>query len=157
MRRVFFSFHYGNDVWRANQVRNAWVTKGNFTTAGYVDSADFEKVKRQGELAIHRWIDNQLTNTSVTVVLLGEETLKRPYVQYEIKKSIEKGNKIIGVKINGLKNQKGEIGSSPNIYELVNGKSFNNIAHKIYSYSIDDGYSNLGKWIEEPFGCNISF
>jgi hypothetical protein len=22
-RRVFFSFHYDNDVWRANQVRNA--------------------------------------------------------------------------------------------------------------------------------------
>ena len=23
-RRVFFSFHYQNDIWRVNQVRNSW-------------------------------------------------------------------------------------------------------------------------------------
>lgn len=27
-RRVFFSFHYDGDVWRANQVRNANVVAG---------------------------------------------------------------------------------------------------------------------------------
>lgn len=26
-RRVFFSFHYERDIWRANQVRNRWITK----------------------------------------------------------------------------------------------------------------------------------
>jgi len=44
-RHVFFSFHYKNDVWRANQVRNSWVTQGK-TAAGFVDSAEFEKVKQ---------------------------------------------------------------------------------------------------------------
>jgi len=26
-RKVFFSFHYERDIWRASIVRNSWVTK----------------------------------------------------------------------------------------------------------------------------------
>lgn len=65
-RRVFFSFHYERDIWRVNQVRHTWVTKGDIEEAGYIDAADFEKVERQGEEAVKRWIDNQLKGTSVT-------------------------------------------------------------------------------------------
>ncbi len=46
-RRIFFSFHYENDVWRANIVRNSWVTAD---AAGFVDAADFEEVKKVGTL-----------------------------------------------------------------------------------------------------------
>ena len=70
-RKVFFSFHYERDVWRAGQIRNSWVTKPNRETAGFWDSASWEEVKKKGEDAIHRWIDNQLNGTSVTVVLIG--------------------------------------------------------------------------------------
>ena len=45
-RRVFFSFKY-EDVSRAMIVRNSWVTQGK-EAAGFVDAADFEKVKKQG-------------------------------------------------------------------------------------------------------------
>ena len=71
-RRVFFSFKY-EDVSRAMIVRNSWVTQGK-QAAGFVDAADFEKIKRQGDAAIKRWIDNQLDGTSVTAVLVGEKT-----------------------------------------------------------------------------------
>ncbi len=37
-RRVFFSFHYERDVWRAGQVRNSWVTKDR-EEAGFWDAA----------------------------------------------------------------------------------------------------------------------
>ena len=66
-RRVFFSFHYKNDVWRANQVRNSWVTQGK-EAAGFIDSAEFEKIKENGDKAVENWIDEQLKGTSVTVV-----------------------------------------------------------------------------------------
>ena len=46
-------------------------------------------MKKQGDRAVKDWIDRQLKNTSVTVVLIGSETSNRPYVQYEIKKSYE--------------------------------------------------------------------
>lgn len=149
MRYVFFSFHYENDIWRVNQVRNNWVTKGNFASAGYVDAAEFEEVKKKGDEAIKRWIDNQLYGTSVTVVLLGDDTLSRPYVQYEIQKSIDRGNAIIGIKIDWLKNKDGEYGGTPPVYTYINGKPFNQIAQKIYCYKNDNGYENLGKWVEE--------
>ena len=45
-RRVFFSFHYKNDINRSMTVRNSWVTQGK-EAAGFIDKADFEKVKLQ--------------------------------------------------------------------------------------------------------------
>lgn len=45
-RKVFFSFHYERDVWRAAQVRNSWVTKPDRETAGFWDSASWEEVKK---------------------------------------------------------------------------------------------------------------
>lgn len=58
MRHTFFSFHYA-DVWRCMQVRNCWLGSGK-TATGFVDSAEFEKVERQGQAAIEGWIDNQM-------------------------------------------------------------------------------------------------
>jgi len=153
MRRVFFSFHYEKDVWRANEARNSWVTKGNYTNAGFVDSAEFEEVKRGGDTAIKRWIDKQLEGTSVTVVLIGEETLERPYVQYEIQKSYERGNGLVGVRIDWLKDRDGKYCNQGSTYFKIgtyNGQSvyFTDVAN-IYCYKNDDGYNNMGKWIEE--------
>lgn len=67
-RRVFFSFEYG-DVSRAMVVRNSAITKGK-EAAGFVDAADFEKLKQQGDSAVKKWIDDQLVGTSVTAVLV---------------------------------------------------------------------------------------
>ena len=82
-RKVFFSFHYEEDINRSMVVRNSWVTQWK-EVSGFIDKAEFEKVKKEGKEAICRWIDKQLVGTSVTVVLIGKETLNRPFVQYEI-------------------------------------------------------------------------
>ena len=84
-RRAFFSFKY-EDVSRAMVVRNSWVMQGK-EAAGFVDAADFEKIKNQGDAAIQRWIDNQLNGTSVTVVLVGQDTCSSRWAKYEIQKS----------------------------------------------------------------------
>lgn len=57
-RKFFFSFHYENDVWRGNIVRNSWLTKGN--SAGFIDSATFEEVRKGGDAEIKKWIREQL-------------------------------------------------------------------------------------------------
>jgi hypothetical protein len=89
-RRVFFSFHYDRDVWRANQVRNANVVLGT-DTAGFFDHSEYLKAKAQGDDAIRRMILGHLNNTSVTVVLIGTLTWTRPWVQFEIKESLGGG------------------------------------------------------------------
>ena len=58
-RKVFFSFHYQNDISRSMVVRNSWVTQGK-EAAGFTDKAEFEKLKRTGDSAVKRWIDSQL-------------------------------------------------------------------------------------------------
>ena len=104
-RRVFFSFKY-KDVSRAMIVRNSWVTQGK-VAAGFVDKAEFESIKQQGDRAIQNWIDRQLEGTSVTVVLVGEKTCASRWVKYEIAKSIERGNGLLGVDISKIKDLQG--------------------------------------------------
>lgn len=153
-RRVFFSFHYENDINRSMTVRNSWVTQGK-EAAGFIDNAEFEQIKRQGVKAVHNWIDKQLEGTSVTVVLIGSETLNRPFVQYEICKSLQRGNALIGVHISGIKDMRTlRISPKGNAHTIIGHYSdgvpacFDEVCDGIYDYVLQDGYSNLGRWIE---------
>jgi hypothetical protein len=105
-RRTFFSFHYERDAWRAGQVRNCWVTQDR-ESAGFWDAAAWEAVQKKGDAAIEKWIDDQLSGTSVTVVLIGAETSERKYVGTEIVKSYNKGNGMLGVYIHNMKDANG--------------------------------------------------
>lgn len=147
-RRVFFSFHFERDAWRASQIRNSNVTKDD--NAGYLDAASWEEVKKKGEDAIHKWIDTQLDGTSVTVVLIGAETNTRPYVKYELEQSWKKGNGILGIHIHQLKNQGGYTDTQGKINFGIDfgGKWFAD-RFKIYDWVNDHGYDNFGKWIED--------
>src|SRR4051794_20688027 len=112
-RRVFFSFHYERDAWRAGQVRNSWVTKDR-EEAGVWDAASWEEVKRKGTPAIEKWIDDQLRGTSVTVVLIGAQTSAREYVGYEIKQSHAKGNGMLGIYIHNMRDSSGQTDTKGN-------------------------------------------
>jgi hypothetical protein len=119
-------------------VRNSWVTQGK-EAAGFVDAAEFEKIKRQGDVAIKRWIDNQLKGTSVTVVLVGQYTCGSRWVKYEIQKSIEIGNGLLGIDISKIKDFQGN--TTERCGEIPGGYNF-------YLWNKDNGYKNLGVWIE---------
>lgn len=137
-RKVFFSFKY-EDVSRAMVVRNSWVAQGK-EAAGFIDAADFEEVQRQGENAIKNWIDRQLNGTSVTVVLVGEKTCSSKWVKYEIEKSIEIGNGLLGIDISKIKNLQGD--TSDRCGQIPKGYDF-------YLWNKDDGYHKMGDWIEK--------
>lgn len=137
-RKVFFSFKY-EDVSRSMVVRNSWVTQGK-EAAGFIDKADFEKVKKQGDEAIKKWIDKQLEGTSVTVVLVGEKTCSSRWVKYEIKQSIARGNGLLGVDISKIKDFDGK--TTDRCGKIPEG-------YKFYLWNTDDGGKNLGSWIEE--------
>ncbi len=98
-RRAFFSFHYEKDIFRVSQVRNSGMTKGGYQQSGFIDHADWEQLKRQGDAAIKRWINSQLDGATVTVVLIGSETADRPWVNYEIRRSHELGMGLLGIHI----------------------------------------------------------
>jgi hypothetical protein len=102
-RRVFFSFHFDRDIWRANQVRNCNVVHG-VEVAGYFDHSEYQDAKQRGDSAIRDMIDRHLSGTSVTVVLIGAETAYRPWVKYEVEQSIKRDNALVGIQISHLKN-----------------------------------------------------
>ena len=138
-RKVFFSFEYEQDVSRAWIVRNCWVTQGK-EAAGFIDAADFEELKKQGDDAIRNWIDKQLDGTSVTVVLVGEKTCTSKWVKYEIEKSIKDGKGLLGIDISGIKDL--HENTSERCGRIPEGYSF-------YLWFKDDGYHNIGDWIEK--------
>jgi hypothetical protein len=106
-KRVFFSFHYQDVIdFRANVVRNHNITKDD--NGGFFDASIWESAKKQGDIALKRLINGGLNNTSVTTVLIGSETYSRRWVRYEIMKSIERGNSVIGVHINGIRDRSGQ-------------------------------------------------
>ena len=63
-RRVFYSFHFAKDAWRAGQVRNIGVTEHDEPVT---DNA-WEQVRRGGDAAIRRWIDGQMHGRSCAIV-----------------------------------------------------------------------------------------
>jgi len=138
-RKVFFSFKYKQDVSRAMVVRNSWVAQGR-EAAGFIDAANFEKLKEQGDPAIKNWIDKQLEGTSVTVILVGEKTCNSRWVKYEIEKSKERGNGLLGIDISKIKDLQGN--TSKRCGQIPKGYSF-------YLWFKEDGYSNMGDWIEK--------
>lgn len=138
IRKVFFSFKY-EDVSRAMVVRNSWVAQGK-EAAGFIDAADYEEVERQGENAIRNWIDKQLNGTSVTVVLVGEKTCNSKWVKYEIEKSIEIENGLLGIDISKIKNLQGN--TSDRCGQIPKGYNF-------YLWNNEDGYHKMGDWIEK--------
>ena len=146
-RKVFFSFHFERDAWRASQVRESDVTQEN---AGYIDVASWEKIRARGDPVIKKWIDEQLEGTSVTVALIGAETNTRDYVKYELEQSWERGNGILGIYIHKLKNSNGDtdVQGSCNFGIPFDGQSFCE-RFKIYDWKGDYGYENFGNWVEQ--------
>jgi hypothetical protein len=150
-RKIFFSFHYERDAWRAGQVRNCNVVSTE-DEYGFIDAAEWESIKKKGDSAIQHWIDDQLKNTSVTALLIGAETADREWVQHEILKSWNRGNGIVGIRIHNIKDEDQKTdtaGRNPlDDYKLPDGTILSSVC-KTYDWLINDGRKNLGTWADE--------
>ena len=153
-KRVFYSFHYQPDNWRAAQVRSMGAIEGNSPTS----DNDWESIKRGGDPAIQRWIDGQLDGKSCTVVLIGSSTANRKWINYEIIKAWNGGKGVMGIYIHNLEDSNGlqsAPGKNPFDYiSLESGKRLSSIApayNPPYTSSTDV-YSyiskNVGGWVD---------
>ena len=137
-RRVFFSFRYAH-VFRVNQIRSMTNVIGT-AVAGFQDASLWESVKNK-EQTIKRMIDDGLKNTSVTVICITSGIQSRKWINYEIEKSLERGNGLVGIQIHHLEdpiNPDSRVGAAPKQIE-ANG-------FKVYKYT---NKQNLAKHIEE--------
>ena len=140
--RTFFSFHYERDVQRASVVRNSSKTKADVDPE-WIEAGIWEEAKTKGDAAVKKLIADALVGTTVTAVLIGAKTSERKWVQEEITQSEKRGNGLLGIYIHNIKNFAGETdykGSNP-----LPSK------YSTYDWVNDDGYNNLGKWVDAAY------
>lgn len=155
-RKVFYSFHYKPDCARAARVRNMGVVDGNKPA----NDNDWETIARGGERAIQRWIDDQLDGKSCNVVLIGENTAGRKWIEYEIRKAWNTNKGVVGIYIHRLKDFDGNQsskGSNPFMnFKMANSETKLSSVIKAYNPPYVDSRdvyayinNNLADWIEE--------
>lgn len=153
-RRIFYSFHYKPDNWRVSKIRNIGAIEGNKPAT----DNDWETVTGRGDAAIEKWIKDQMSGRSCAVVLIGQNTAGRKWIDYEIVESWKKGMGLFGIHIHNITNSAGEQsskGSNPFSGFKIGDKSLSSIV-KTYdppfstsSYVYNHIADNIVDWIDE--------
>jgi hypothetical protein len=149
-RRVFYSFHYKKDAWRAGQIRNIGVIEGNSS----VSDNDWEEVERGKNQAIKRWIDDNMKERSCLIVLVGEETATRYWVKYEIERAWNTGMGVVGIYIHNIKDiysrlsQKGKDPFEFVILNILNNGIKLSYYVKCFEPNPNDAYNDIAKNLE---------
>lgn len=161
-RRVFFSFDYRSDAWRAAQIRNMRLVDGNSPVTGNA----WETVRRGGSAAIRRWIDDQMKGRTCTIVLIGHKTAGREWIDYEIKKSWDDQKGLLGIYVGVLKDQHSKVtprGRNPFEDFSVGNDNLSDIV-KVYGAKFRYSKNlyahirkNLADWVEEAIEIRRSF
>lgn len=148
---VFYSFHYDNDVFRVQQIRNMGVVAGDEP----VSANEWEQIKRRGEASVERWINENMNYRRCVIVLVGAETASRPWVKYEIKRAWEQKKGLFGIYIHNLRCPRSGMctkGSNPFINWSVGGESMANLI-TCHDPSAWDAYGdilrNMANWVTQ--------
>jgi len=161
-RRAFFSFHYDADNWRAAQIRNMRLIEGNRPAT----DNDWESIKRGGDRAIEKWINDQMQGKSVVIVLIGSGTAGRKWIDYEIKKAWSDRKGLFGIYIHNLLNRNGfqsRKGKNPFGEFTFNNRPFSDIINS-YDFPYSDSKmiyacirSKMADWIEEAINIRARY
>lgn len=150
-RQIFYSFHFANDVFRVQLIRNMGALEENKP----VSHNEWETIKKGGNKAIEKWIDDNMNYRSCVVVLVGEETANRPWVKYEIKKAWQDKKGLLGIYIHNLKDPKeGKCNKGTNPFDQFTFDDGTKLSSKIkcYNPSSTDTYNdikdNIASWVE---------
>jgi MTH538 TIR-like domain (DUF1863) len=154
-RRVFYSFHYVPDNWRAAKVRNVNTITDNENLVGN----RWESVRKDSELAITRWINSQIKGTSCTIVLIGTNTASSRWVNYEIRHSWDKESRgIFGVRIHKILDQNNTPSSrGPNPFDNIQMRDGSLMSKWVKVYdppqstsirALDHIRENIASWVE---------
>lgn len=132
LRRIFLSYDYRRDAHRAAAVRAAWIAQGGVV--------HLETAKANNKSDIAQWIDREIADASVTVVLVGSHTRHSKWVEYEIRQSELTGKGLIGVDVSGIRDQFGDRSTCDGALP---------VGYPFYNWIADDGERNLTRWVDQ--------
>lgn len=149
--KVFVSYHHHGDQAYYNAFSTAFhdtydVIYDNSLERS-IDSDDVNYVMR-------RIRENHITGTSCTIVLVGAESPKRKYIDWEISATLEKGHALIGVRLPTARL------TSDNQYVLVPDRLLDNINSGFASWltweQVTASTAKLGQYIAEAKNRSVS-
>lgn len=153
-KRIFTSFHYIPDNWRASQIRSM----GKIEGSAVATTNKWEEVTKGGDKAIQKWIDDNMDGKSCVVVFVGKKTAGRKWIDYEIEKAWKDGRGVFGIHVHNLKDSDGEQtdkGSNPFEHFTIGKEKLSSII-KCYdppfstsTYVYNHIKENIEDWIEE--------
>jgi hypothetical protein len=153
-RRVFFSFNYERDFWRASIVRDSWIDQEK-QAIGFWEKALWQEAHRRGDEIVKKMILRELENTSVTVVLIGADTGNNPWVNLAIIESYKRNHGLMGVYIDKITDSRGNTekhGDNPFDFIYINNPDGTVIhfskLYLTYDYMDQNGFLDFGKWVE---------
>lgn len=131
---------------RVQQIRNLGVIEDNKP----VTPNKWEEIKRGGDLAIKKWIDENIDRSSCVVVLIGEETYNSRWVKYEIRKAWNSRKGLVGIYIHNLRDPHyGTCSKGENPFEKVVLKNGKKLSDYIPVYDAGtDAYNWIARNIE---------
>ena len=129
---------FSTDVIRAMVFRNSWTTQGERHPASSMLPP--RGARGSGQEAVADSIDDRFLGTSVTVLLVGEKTCNSKWVGSRDRADEERGNGLLGIDVSKIKDF--DSNTSQRCGKIPAGYPF-------YLWNNDDGYNNIGTWIEE--------
>jgi len=156
-KSVFYSFHYDRDAWRVQQI----MQMGRLDGQTILNAQQWEEVKRQGDAAIKKWIEEQMKYKSAVVVLIGAQTASRLWVRREIAYAWDNYKPLVGVRIHGLADRNGKSDAyGENPFSKVTLKGGGTVGDHVPVYnpsgvSSQDVYAainaNLTTWVDSAY------
>lgn len=163
-RKVFFSFHYKPDAWRASQVRNMGIVEGDQPCS----DNDWESITQGGDAKIEQWITQQMVGRTCVVVLIGSDTANRKWINREIVKGWDDKKGVVGIYIHNLSDSDNkQVGKGANPFDYI---QYGNTGRKLSSvvkayeppytsskYVYDDISTNLAGWVDEAISIRSKY
>lgn len=129
MHRVYFSLDYRRDRHRVDQIHRVPDVISR-SAGGFQTSAVWLEARGRGAASIHGLINDALVRTAVTVVCIGFNTVDRTYLGYELERSLEQGNGLVGIKVNHLADQNGTVDKEAHAPPLIEDAGY-----QVYAFS----------------------
>jgi hypothetical protein len=140
MTHVFFSFHYSHDYDRITRIMESFTSKTGNTCTPFITDDEIERMKREGLESILTWIETEVSKADAVVLLIGEHSYGRYFIDYEIAMAKKYNIPVIGIYIDQIPDRTGALGKR-------NSELWNDI--QVYDWINDQGEINIDSWIEK--------
>lgn len=139
---VFVSYHYNSDNKIAKEITRI-INKDKINIFTVVKESE----KKKDSEDIKNWVNEEISKTRITLLLISKETLKREYVSYELEKSMANGNTIIPILIDTEENNFSESEIELIREELI--KKLSNKKIRMRRWVKENGNENILNWLNE--------